>query len=216
MRTSAHMGLKVWNLLEDPYDHEQLADNWAKVDSHDHSPGRGVLIPTEGIANEAITSSLLSSSLNLARYEQGTLSERPVTGTKGLIWYATDTEEYSVYTGSAWQKIGVGAWTAFTFVSGKVAEFLTLRARTEGSAATCRIRGALTAETGLDLGESLLVLPPTMHPPYEQVVTASYEHSLSGGSISLYITTAGAIGLWDGTLSSGTKIFLDGITFPLI
>jgi hypothetical protein len=53
------MGLRVWNLLSDPYDHEQLADNWAKLDAHDHSPGRGVLIPTEGIAKEAINKELL-------------------------------------------------------------------------------------------------------------------------------------------------------------
>ena|ERR1700677_2960810 len=63
MRTSAKMGLRIWNLLLDPYDHEQLADNWAKVDAHDHSPGRGVLIPTEGIAFEAISYPLLASSV---------------------------------------------------------------------------------------------------------------------------------------------------------
>lgn len=63
MRTSAKMGLRIWNLLGDPYDHEQLADNWAKVDAHDHSPGRGVLIPTEGIASEAISFPLIASSV---------------------------------------------------------------------------------------------------------------------------------------------------------
>lgn len=63
MRTSAKMGLRIWNLLLDPYDHEQLADNWAKVDAHDHSPGRGVLIPTEGIAFEAISFPLLAASI---------------------------------------------------------------------------------------------------------------------------------------------------------
>lgn len=49
------MGLSVWNHLTDPYDHAQLADNFSKLDFHDHTPGRGVLIPTEGIAPEAIT-----------------------------------------------------------------------------------------------------------------------------------------------------------------
>ncbi len=57
------MGLRIWNLLLDPYDHEQLADNWAKVDAHDHSQGRGVLIPTEGIALEAISYPLIASSV---------------------------------------------------------------------------------------------------------------------------------------------------------
>lgn len=63
MRTSAKMGLRIWNLLLDPYDHEQLADNWAKVDEHDHSAGRGVLIPTEGIALEAVSFPLIAASV---------------------------------------------------------------------------------------------------------------------------------------------------------
>ena len=63
MRTSPKLGLRVWNLLLDPYDHEQLADNWAKVDAHDHSPGRGVLIPTEGIANEAVSFPQIANSV---------------------------------------------------------------------------------------------------------------------------------------------------------
>lgn len=62
--TTAKMGLRVWNLLTDLYDHSQLADNWAKVDYHDHSPGKGVQIPTEGIADAAITGDKLAASLD--------------------------------------------------------------------------------------------------------------------------------------------------------
>jgi hypothetical protein len=53
--TTPKMGLRVWDQLTDPYDHNQLADNWAKVDFHDHTPGRGVQVPTEGIADASIT-----------------------------------------------------------------------------------------------------------------------------------------------------------------
>lgn len=53
--TAPNMGLKVWNLLTDPYDHSQLASNWAKVDQHDHTSGKGVQIPTGGIADGAIS-----------------------------------------------------------------------------------------------------------------------------------------------------------------
>lgn len=62
--TSAKMGLRIWNLLTDLYDHAQLADNWAKLDYHDHSPGKGVQIPTEGIADAAITGPKLASTLD--------------------------------------------------------------------------------------------------------------------------------------------------------
>jgi hypothetical protein len=54
----------IWNLLTDLYDHAQLADNWAKVDYHDHSPGKGVQIPTEGIADAAITGDKLAAALD--------------------------------------------------------------------------------------------------------------------------------------------------------
>jgi len=60
--TSPSMGLKIWNLLGDPYDHTQLADNWAKVDQHDHSEGKGTQIPTGGLADGAVSASKLGSA----------------------------------------------------------------------------------------------------------------------------------------------------------
>src|SRR5687767_5517034 len=52
---TTNMGLRSWNTVQDLYDHAQLADNWNKVDQHDHSTGKGVQIPTAGIADNAIT-----------------------------------------------------------------------------------------------------------------------------------------------------------------
>lgn len=60
---STNMGLRVWDQTSDLYDHDQLADNWYKVDLHDHTPGRGIQIPTEGIEDAAITSDKLASTL---------------------------------------------------------------------------------------------------------------------------------------------------------
>jgi hypothetical protein len=54
------MGLRIWNQLSDLYNHDQLADNWSKVDLHDHTPGRGIRIPAEGIDNEAVIGSKIS------------------------------------------------------------------------------------------------------------------------------------------------------------
>jgi hypothetical protein len=61
--TSPNMGLKIWNLTSDPYDHAQLAANWAKVDQHNHSEGKGVQIPTGGIEDGAITAAKLDATL---------------------------------------------------------------------------------------------------------------------------------------------------------
>ncbi len=102
MRTSAKMGLRIWNLLLDPYDHEQLADNWAKVDAHDHSPGRGVLIPTEGIALEAVSFSLLAPSVfpeasaTGGELEIKVAEEKPLAGGPELKVKATGTYEVSL------------------------------------------------------------------------------------------------------------------------
>jgi hypothetical protein len=56
MLTTPAMGLTAWNSPTDIYDSDQLAINWTKVDQHDHSPGKGIPVPTAGIANGAITS----------------------------------------------------------------------------------------------------------------------------------------------------------------
>lgn len=58
-RTTSSMGLRLWDQLTDPYNNAQLADNFAKIDGHDHTPGRGVQITTQGIANESITDELI-------------------------------------------------------------------------------------------------------------------------------------------------------------
>lgn len=49
------MALDVWSAGADPYDHTELAGNWNKVDVHDHTTGKGVQIPTDGIEDSAIT-----------------------------------------------------------------------------------------------------------------------------------------------------------------
>lgn len=63
--TSTKIGLRVWDQLGDRYDHQQLADNFNKIDFHDHTIGRGVQIPTEGLADGAVTSAKLDPSVAL-------------------------------------------------------------------------------------------------------------------------------------------------------
>lgn len=57
------MGLKIWNLTTDSYNHDELAENLGKLDEHDHSGGKGVQIPTGGIADGSITYAKLGSAL---------------------------------------------------------------------------------------------------------------------------------------------------------
>lgn len=56
---TGNIGLTIWNSIEDDFDFGQLEDNWIALDLHDHSPERGVQVPSAGIANQAITSTKL-------------------------------------------------------------------------------------------------------------------------------------------------------------
>lgn len=60
MQNFPEMGLVGWNLLSDDFDHTQLLANWAKLNLHDHTPGKGQLIPTAGLANLAVTTAKLA------------------------------------------------------------------------------------------------------------------------------------------------------------
>lgn len=54
------MGLTAWNAPGDPYDHTQLANNFTKIDVHDHSPGKGLPISAAGIGNGTITTAKIA------------------------------------------------------------------------------------------------------------------------------------------------------------
>lgn len=62
MRTLPNMALTMWDQIEDLYDHVQLATNFAKLDAHDHTPGRGVQLTTESIETGSITTPLLATA----------------------------------------------------------------------------------------------------------------------------------------------------------
>jgi len=61
MRSLSNMGLWMWDQSEDDYNHEQLASNFARLDSHDHTNGRGVQLTTQSIAAGSIDKTLLAA-----------------------------------------------------------------------------------------------------------------------------------------------------------
>ena len=197
MRTSAHMVLKVWNLLEDPYDHEQLADNWAKVDSHDHSPGRGVLIPTEGIANEAITSELLGNS----SVTEPKIANGSITAPK----FAPGALDLG------------GEWTAFSSFGSDVVERAgqqTVRARLEIGNAIVRLRGVLETTAEITGPVNLGVLPVGFRPSEPVYLPTNFHLSSTWTSLVVEVSTSGVLSIGP-TLKSGAYVPLDGLTFNL-
>lgn len=80
MQNFPEMDLIAWDQTSDDYDHTEQADNWAKVNSHNHSPGQGVLIPTDGIEDGAITSDKLNLTVaSQAGVSVGTVKRRGST-----------------------------------------------------------------------------------------------------------------------------------------
>jgi hypothetical protein len=55
MITTPSMGLKRWDQPNDVFSYTELSDNFNLLDAHDHSSGKGVQVPTGGIANLAVT-----------------------------------------------------------------------------------------------------------------------------------------------------------------
>src|SRR4051794_6322904 len=60
--TTPSMGLKRWDQPNDIFSYVELSDNFALLDNHDHSSGKGVQIPTAGIANLAITDTKIATN----------------------------------------------------------------------------------------------------------------------------------------------------------
>jgi hypothetical protein len=56
-----NMGLREWNVGTDPFSYTELFANWDKIDAHDHTTGKGVQIPSGGIANLAVTSGKIAA-----------------------------------------------------------------------------------------------------------------------------------------------------------
>lgn len=59
MYTSPNMTLTVWDLNLDDFEHQQLAQNFLQLDSHDHSATKGVQISTGGLRDLSVTQAKL-------------------------------------------------------------------------------------------------------------------------------------------------------------
>src|SRR4051812_11093597 len=61
MFTTPNMGLTAWDLGADSYDHSQLASNFSQIDLHNHTPGKGLQIPSGGLADNSVTSAKIAA-----------------------------------------------------------------------------------------------------------------------------------------------------------
>lgn len=71
-----HMGLIAWDDGDDPYDYSQLANNFAAIDNHDHTEGKGKQVPSGGLADNAVTNrSIAPSAVTGDKVLDGTIGE---------------------------------------------------------------------------------------------------------------------------------------------
>lgn len=74
MIITPNMGLVAWNNATDPYDSEELATNFAKLDEHDHTSGKGKQITTGALADASITADKLAPSTFTAIVPDGSIT----------------------------------------------------------------------------------------------------------------------------------------------
>jgi len=108
-QTTPNLQLTVWNNLTDPYNSEQLANNFIKLDQHDHSPGKGAPIDGSSIKDASITNAKLAAN----SVTTGTIAANAVT-TSDLADITTGSE---TTTGVTTNKIANGAITKSKLVT---------------------------------------------------------------------------------------------------
>lgn len=68
------MELVLWD-LSDKFNYTQLQGNWIKVDDHDHTPGKGLLIPAGGLApNAVLTPNLINEAVTTGKIAVGAVT----------------------------------------------------------------------------------------------------------------------------------------------
>lgn len=101
--TTVNMSLKTWDSVNDLFSHSDLKGNFDKLDTHDHTSGKGVQIPAAGIANLAIgtahiqdgavTNAKLATSLT-SDYEYAFSSYRMIRGVSSYFTPSTSGGTY--------------------------------------------------------------------------------------------------------------------------
>jgi len=85
--TTPNMGLKRWNLTSDLFSYTDLSNNWIAVDNHDHTSGKGIQIPTDGLANLAVTNSkLASAAVTDGKIATGTIADNKLASSPLAAW----------------------------------------------------------------------------------------------------------------------------------
>lgn len=85
------MSLNIWTAGSDPYDHDQLADNFFKLDQHNHGQGMGAQIGADGIADASLLAQhFTNASIATAFLVDASITSRKLAPTKGRVSATAD------------------------------------------------------------------------------------------------------------------------------
>lgn len=124
---TTNMILRTWDESDDNFSYTELAANWGKVDVHDHTTGKGVQVPTDGIVNLAITGPKIATGAitDATKIVDGIVTDAKLASPNGGA-YKTIVERSGQWSGalSANQVviIGNGSPTAVTIAAGAPAQ----------------------------------------------------------------------------------------------
>lgn len=190
------MALEIWDQGEDLYNHLQLANNWAKVDAHDHTPGRGVRLTTESYEDESITGNkLAANSVTSAKIVDGTIK-------------AADLEA----------NLLIGAWQNVTYVA--AVEAVTEVGVRKEIGGVVRLRGSISPKAGKTIAanKTLFTVPAACIPTVASFPVAILQETGAGGEpievTWLHITNTGTV-LTKRIINETDQLYLDGITYAI-
>jgi hypothetical protein len=85
--TTSNMSLKRWNLSGDGFSYTELSDNFNLIDAHDHTTGKGVQVPTAGIANSAVTlAKLATNSIDATKILDASVTDTELASPNNAVW----------------------------------------------------------------------------------------------------------------------------------
>lgn len=208
--TTPWMGLKVWNSLTDSFDHTQLAENFAKIDQHNHAEGHGVQISTGGIADGAISSTkigeeqITASKLAMVLSEAGAFNTasrtyRKFVSSEGI--YSNSTTSYTIVDqGTVY--VPQNGKLYFAYLAGQKAttSSATIQVFVDGNEIKYPAAGGLTSLTGATAEASTNFGPL---------------YTLGGGGVSAALEVKKGTGEYNTTTvgtSAGYTVSLIGLT----
>lgn len=87
MLTTPNMSLRVQDQPGDFYSYSDIANDFIALDAHDHTTGKGLQIPTGGIANLAVTAAKIAAgTIDSTKIAAGTITDTNIASPNSSIY----------------------------------------------------------------------------------------------------------------------------------